>query len=259
VLPAELTRVNGRAPRSPRGRWPWGAGGCSAGQNSSRIPPASYGVHGEEAWEASTDISQRDSQHTRSQPVQAAAWPGPQQTHRSPGRQGRWDTPGAAPSWRGWKRKGPLCHLPNSKLLLLAPAAARSPALHQYSTICLQFGIGLWLHRHHSNQTAAQTLLTSHPHGKAARQTHPAPPACAAQPAGSHKPSHYLFKCSSRKRKVMRLGSGRERRRCIMQFSLAAGSERAGDKEGEGSGQGLVTSGAAAGPTMARCLPAGSA
>lgn len=28
-------------------------------------------------------------------------------------------------------------------------------------------------------------------------------------------------------RKVMRLGSGRERRRCIMQFSLAAGSESA--------------------------------
>lgn len=38
----------------------------------------------------------------------------------------------------------------------------------------------------------------------------------------------------------MRLGSGSERRRCIMQFSLAAGSERAGSKEGEGSGQGLV-------------------
>lgn len=30
----------------------------------------------------------------------------------------------------------------------------------------------------------------------------------------------------------MRLGSGSERRRCIMQFSLAAGSERARDKEG---------------------------
>lgn len=39
--------------------------------------------------------------------------------------------------------------------------------------------------------------------------------------------SAYLFRCSSRVRKVMRLGSGRERRRCIMQFSLAAGSERA--------------------------------
>lgn len=37
----------------------------------------------------------------------------------------------------------------------------------------------------------------------------------------------------------MRLGSGSERRRCIMQFSLAAGSERAAGKEGEGSGQGL--------------------
>lgn len=31
----------------------------------------------------------------------------------------------------------------------------------------------------------------------------------------------------------MRLGSGSERRRCIMQFSLAAGSERAGGKERE--------------------------
>lgn len=40
-------------------------------------------------------------------------------------------------------------------------------------------------------------------------------------------PAHYLFKCSSRKRKVMRLGSGRVRSRCIMQFSLAAGSDRA--------------------------------
>lgn len=38
----------------------------------------------------------------------------------------------------------------------------------------------------------------------------------------------------------MRLGSGSERRRCIMQFSLAAGSERAGGKEGEGSRQGLL-------------------
>lgn len=51
-------------------------------------------------------------------------------------------------------------------------------------------------------------------------------------------PTRYLFKCSSRKRKVMRLGSGSERRRCIMQFSLAAGSERAGGEEREGSGQG---------------------
>lgn len=41
----------------------------------------------------------------------------------------------------------------------------------------------------------------------------------------------YLFKCSSRKRKVMRLGSGRERSRCIMQFSLAAGSDRAAGGE----------------------------
>lgn len=48
--------------------------------------------------------------------------------------------------------------------------------------------------------------------------------------------SHYLFKCSSRKRKVMRLGSGRERSRCIMQFSLAAGSDRAVGKEGLGQG-----------------------
>ena len=105
----------------------------------------------------------------------------------------------------------------------------------------------------------ALTLLTSHPHGKAVRQTRPAPPTCAGWPRGSRKPSHYLFKCSSRKRKVMRLGSGSERRRCIMQFSLAAGSERAGDKEGEGSGQRLVTFCAAAGPTVARCLPAASA
>lgn len=37
----------------------------------------------------------------------------------------------------------------------------------------------------------------------------------------------YRLRCSNRVRKVMRLGSGRERRRCIMQFSLAAGSERA--------------------------------
>lgn len=37
----------------------------------------------------------------------------------------------------------------------------------------------------------------------------------------------YRLRCSSRVRKVMRLGSGRERRRCIMQFSLAAGSDRA--------------------------------
>lgn len=37
----------------------------------------------------------------------------------------------------------------------------------------------------------------------------------------------YRLRCSSRVRKVMRLGSGRERRRCIMQFSLAAGSESA--------------------------------
>lgn len=42
----------------------------------------------------------------------------------------------------------------------------------------------------------------------------------------------YRLRCSSRVRKVMRLGSGSERRRCIMQFSLAAGSERAAG-EGE--------------------------
>lgn len=37
----------------------------------------------------------------------------------------------------------------------------------------------------------------------------------------------YRLRWSSRVRKVMRFGSGKERRRCIMQFSLAAGSERA--------------------------------
>lgn len=39
----------------------------------------------------------------------------------------------------------------------------------------------------------------------------------------------YRLRCSSRVRKVMRFGSGNERRRCIMQFSLAAGSERAAE------------------------------
>lgn len=81
VLPAELTRINGRAlhsPRRHRGRWPWGAGGCSVGQNGSRTPPASYGARGEEPWEANSDISQRESWHAGSQPEQAAAWPGPQ-------------------------------------------------------------------------------------------------------------------------------------------------------------------------------------
>lgn len=43
----------------------------------------------------------------------------------------------------------------------------------------------------------------------------------------------YRLRCSSRVRKVMRLGSGRERRRCIMQFSLAAGSESAARRERE--------------------------
>lgn len=55
-------------------------------------------------------------------------------------------------------------------------------------------------------------------------------PAAGAHPGSLPHPTgtvHYLFKCSSRKRKVMRLGSGRERSRCIMQFSLAAGSDRA--------------------------------
>ena len=51
-------------------------------------------------------------------------------------------------------------------------------------------------------------------------------------------PARYLFKCSSRKRKVMRLGSGRERSRCIMQFSLAAGSDRAAGTRGVGVGLG---------------------
>lgn len=39
--------------------------------------------------------------------------------------------------------------------------------------------------------------------------------------------SVYRLRWSSSVRKVMMLGSGSERRRCIMQFSLAAGSERA--------------------------------
>lgn len=34
----------------------------------------------------------------------------------------------------------------------------------------------------------------------------------------------------------MRLGSGRERSRCIMQFSLAAGSDRAVGRDGLGRG-----------------------
>lgn len=84
-------------------------------------------------------------------------------------------------------------------------------------------------------ESNSSSLFVSHPHGQAAEQTRPAPPTHPRQP-----PSRYLFKCSSRKRKVMRLGSGSERRRCIMQFSLAAGSERAAGKEGEGSGRDLV-------------------
>lgn len=60
----------------------------------------------------------------------------------------------------------------------------------------------------------------------------PSPP---HSPGGwGRAPSRYLFKCSSRKRKVMRLGSGRERSRCIMQFSLAAGSDRAVGTQGAG-------------------------
>lgn len=68
----------------------------------------------------------------------------------------------------------------------------------------------------------------------------PAAEACPGSlpPPLDWAPPHYLFKCSSRKRKVMRLGSGRERSRCIMQFSLAAGSDRAVGREGAGAGLG---------------------
>ena len=66
----------------------------------------------------------------------------------------------------------------------------------------------------------------------------PRPPAPRPPGGLGRAPARYLFKCSSRKRKVMRLGSGRERSRCIMQFSLAAGSDRAAGHEGEG-GAGL--------------------
>ena len=62
----------------------------------------------------------------------------------------------------------------------------------------------------------------------------PAPPG----PRPQWGPVLYLFKCSSRKRKVMRLGSGRERSRCIMQFSLAAGSDRAVGRDGAREGLG---------------------
>lgn len=76
-------------------------------------------------------------------------------------------------------------------------------------------------------------------HVPSPQQSSEADPSCTSHPPQAAPEPHYLFKCSSRKRKVMRLGSGSERRRCIMQFSLAAGSERAAGKEGEGSGQGV--------------------
>lgn len=58
---------------------------------------------------------------------------------QSPERQGRWNTPGAVPSWNAWE--GTTLCLPNTELLLLALAAAHSPALHQHGTICLQSGM----------------------------------------------------------------------------------------------------------------------
>lgn len=215
------------------------------GQNSFRIPSASYGAHGEELWEANTNINQRNS-HVSGPSLENVVKPG------ETGQVGHtWGCTfleglgkghsGACPTQSHWcwpqlLSTAPLC-------TSTAPSASGSGSAHG----------------HHRNQTTALTPLISHPHGKATRQPRPAPPTCTRQPPGSRKPSPYLFKCSSRKRKVMRLGSGSERRRCIMQFSLAAGSERAGDKEGEGSGPGLVTSCAAAGPTVARCLQAASA
>lgn len=51
----------------------------------------------------------------------------------------------------------------------------------------------------------------------------------------------------------MRLGSGRERRRCIMQFSLAVGSESAGDKRG--SSERRETAGRRPQTTLARSSP----
>lgn len=71
--------------------------------------------------------------------------------------------------------------------------------------------------------------------GMCPAQLEPAPP---PPPGLGRAPAHYLFKCSSRNRKVMRLGSGRERSRCIMQFSLAAGSDRAAGTRGVGVGLG---------------------
>lgn len=243
MLPAERSRVNSRALHSPAGTVALGYW-----ELLFRIPPASYGTHGEELWEASTNINQRDSRV-----------PGPSLARTpadvmEPGEMGQvghtWGCSfleglgkghsGTCPTQSHW------CWpqlLPTALLCTsTAPCASSSGSAH----------------RHHRYQTTALTPLVSHPQGKATGQSHSAPPACTRQPPWSRKPSCYLFKCSSRKRKVMRLGSGSERRRCIMQFSLAAGSERAGDKEGEGSGQGLVTSCAAVGPTVARCLLAAS-
>lgn len=167
----------------------------------SRIPPASYRAQGER-WKANTNFREGSEQD--------AVWG--------------------------------LCQSPRdgaggTHLELYPLGRAGKGPLHACPSCCCW----PWLlscsapTQHQRNQTAALTLFMSHPRGKAVRQTHPAPPTHPRQPL-----SHYLFKCSSRKRKVMRLGSGSERRRCIMQFSLAAGSERAGGKEGEGSGQGLV-------------------
>lgn len=56
MLPAERSRVNSRALHSPTGTVALGHW-----ELLFRIPPASYGTHGEELWEANTNINQRDS------------------------------------------------------------------------------------------------------------------------------------------------------------------------------------------------------
>lgn len=147
-------------------------------------------------------------------------------SHRSPGECTRAQggrvglTPEAAPSGGAGRRERPLqaAQIPNPK---------SHPALHQHLVRDQPRPRGV-----EGTLGGSQQLPPcSWPTPRQSSEMDAAPP-CPALP------TRYLFKCSSRKRKVMRLGSGSERRRCIMQFSLAAGSERAGGEEREGSGQG---------------------
>lgn len=181
-------------------------------------------------WKANTD--------SREGSEQAAAW----EICQSPETWGKWETPGAVPSWKGQEKTTPC--LPQAAVA--SPGCC--PALHQHNTICLQSGI--------STEAPPKSNSSSNSvHVPSPRQSSETFLSCTSHPSQA-APEPLPFQVLQQEEEGDEVGV-RQRAEKVHHAVLLGSRIREGWRQ---RGRGLRTgSGAAAGPTAARYLPAASA